>query len=133
MAEELNKEEREEVEEIFDDIEGRTAQFEGEIWLSTDGKHTVRVKAETPRGRKIGGKWAFDLYQRLVEELGTKQAQAVREYSKENNKSNGKIKAEHICEQCGGSATIRSGVKNGKPWKGLFCNDKETCKHVEWL
>lgn len=35
------------------------------------------------------------------------------------------------CAVCGADATIKSGTKNGKAWKGLFCNVDKT--HVKWL
>lgn len=50
----------------------KAGKFTGEIWLSTDGKHTVHVIADTPDGRKAGGEWAVKAYQWIVEQLGTK-------------------------------------------------------------
>lgn len=36
------------------------------------------------------------------------------------------------CETCGEDALIKSGVKNGKPWKGIFCT-ADTEHKPTWL
>jgi hypothetical protein len=43
-----------------------------ELFLSTDGKHTVHVTAETPEQMAELGPIAKTLYQKVVEEFGTK-------------------------------------------------------------
>ncbi len=35
------------------------------------------------------------------------------------------------CKECGKEAKYVEGSKNGKPWQGWFCQDKD-CKYVEW-
>ena len=54
--------------------------FEGEVFLSTDGKHTVHFRAGTDKGRSEGGKWAKDVFDAILSKYGTKQAQAAQEY-----------------------------------------------------
>lgn len=63
-----------EIDETLEEAKGLspTPQFEGEIFFSTDGKHTVHVKADTAEGRKAGGTWALNTYRWIVGELGTK-------------------------------------------------------------
>lgn len=65
-------------------------EFEGEVFLSTDGKNTVHVKAKDRAGRKAALEWAKAVYEGLREIYGTKQSQAVREYAK-----NGET--QHLC------------------------------------
>lgn len=50
----------------------KEAEFEGEIFLSTDGKQTVHVKASTPTGRTAAGMWAMKSYKWILAELGSK-------------------------------------------------------------
>ena len=56
------------VEEILEP----SSDFEGELFLSTDGKQTVHFKSSSSEGRKAGLDWAFRVYERIVERLGTK-------------------------------------------------------------
>ena len=62
-----------------------TGNFTGEVFWSTDGKHTVHVIAETKEGRAAALKWGDMAYERLVLKYGTKQAQAVKEYTKKED------------------------------------------------
>lgn len=66
------------VEHVVDEVQG---EFKITLWLSTDGKQTVQVEAETKEGRSVGIPYAKALYKKVLEEFGTKQAQAVKEYS----------------------------------------------------
>ena len=68
-----------------DDIKEEEGSFEGEVWLSTDAKNTVRIKATTPEGRKAGMAWAKAVYDRLLEKYGTKQSVSKKEYSDEED------------------------------------------------
>jgi hypothetical protein len=43
-----------------------------ELYLSTDGKHTVHVSAQTPEELKVLGPVAKALYQEVLAEFGTK-------------------------------------------------------------
>lgn len=51
-----------------------TGEFEGELFLSTDGKNTVHVKASSSQGRTAAFAWAKEVYDKLRIEYGTKQA-----------------------------------------------------------
>lgn len=55
------------------------ASFEGEVWLSTDGKHTVHIKSSTEEGRKAGGEWAIEVYRKLEERLPTRIGLATKQ------------------------------------------------------
>ena len=55
--------------------------FEGEIWLSTDGKQTVHVKADTTEGRTNGFVWAKKVYDEIKLEYGTKQELNKKTYA----------------------------------------------------
>jgi len=105
--------------------EKKNGDFEGEAWLSTDGKHTVRVLAKTPEGREKALIWAKDVYEAIRTRYGTKQGQAVKEYGKE------KAAKKYVCSICGQPAEYKSGVKNGKKWAGVFCTADNT--HVKWV
>lgn len=38
-----------------------------------------------------------------------------------------------VCPECGGEMVFKKGVsKAGKPYQGMFCQNK-TCGHVNWL
>jgi len=110
------------VESVLDGVEEDTAKYEGELWLSTDGKHSVHIKADTTAGRREGADWAMRIYKRIVANLGTKPE--LWEKAMNGNY----IK----CSICGKPALEKSGIsKTGKSWKGIFCNeDKE---HVQWI
>ena len=56
------------------------ASFEFEMYLSTDGKHTVHVKADTRKGRTQAIAYAMKNYDFILTRYGTKQGQAVKEY-----------------------------------------------------
>ncbi|MEK6879065.1 MAG: hypothetical protein AABY22_05625 [Nanoarchaeota archaeon] len=120
MAEEI-AEDREWIDDnIKDPIHEESGEFEGEIFLSTDGKNTVHVKALTTEGRKASLIWAKTVYDRLIFRYGTKQAQAKREYSDEEK-----------CETCNSLAVKKSGEKNGRKWTGIFCQTNK--EHIQWL
>ena len=81
----------EEVEEAMDKAEElikkeEEGKYTFEVWLSTDGKHSIHCTATTPEGRREAMRVATENYDYIVTRYGTKQAQAVREYSKENGK-----------------------------------------------
>jgi hypothetical protein len=83
--------------------------FESEIFLSTDGKHTIHIKANTPKSRSEAWKWAINTYDLIKEKYGTKQAQSVREYNKEEDLGK--------CSKCG--------AKNIRSLKGkVYCSAK---------
>jgi len=55
--------------------------FDLELFMSTDGKHTVRVMVKNQEARREAVKRAMEIYDYVVARYGTKQAQAVKEYS----------------------------------------------------
>lgn len=55
--------------------------FTLELFLSSDGKHTVRIETKTEAERNIAIPYAKVLYKKIIEEFGTKQEQAVKAYS----------------------------------------------------
>lgn len=80
------------IEEVISDYpelpEETKDEFNGEleIYLSTDGKNTVHLKTSEPdksKRQKMIAK-AMELYDFVLARYGTKQAQAVKEYGKEN-------------------------------------------------
>src|SRR3990167_5593063 len=62
-----------------------SAEFEGQIIMSTDGKHTVMANAKTIEGRKAAGEWVVKSYDWLIEKYGTKQELNKKTY--DENKS----------------------------------------------
>ena len=86
-------------------------EFESEVWLSTDGKHTVHVTAKDEQGRKAAGAWAVVVYDKLKERYGTKQGQAKMEYSKDPDLGE--------CAKCG--APNKKSVKTGRPYCSALC------------
>lgn len=63
-------------------IPDKTMGYELEIWLSTDGKHTVRTLLHDTTKAKEAIQKQCELYDYLLRRYGTKQAQAVKEYAK---------------------------------------------------
>ena len=55
------------------------AEYEFELFLSTDGKHTVHTKANR-ENKNRAMKVATETYDYLLASYGTKQGQAVKEY-----------------------------------------------------
>ena len=92
---------------VEDTIVETEGDFEGEVYLSTDGKNTVHIKSSTKDGRRAGLSWAKAVYDRLRNTYGTKQSQSVREYAKEGQPDLGRCK---ICN----TPNILS--KKGKPY-----------------
>lgn len=93
--------------------EGFAGTFEGTVFMSTDGKHTVSIKADTPAGRRDGMKWAKKVYERLLMIYGSKQEYSAKEYKKaEGNEGLGR------CEKCNSSMKMS---KQGKPYCGKLC------------
>lgn len=101
----------EESEGLLDEAVATTEEgdFSGEVFLSTDGKNTVHITANTKQGRKAGLVWAKAVYEGLRGAYGTKQAQAVKEYSKEEDLGK--------CKDCG--------APNKRSMKGkVYCSAK---------
>ena len=80
----LTKVDQEEIEKMMEEdkdlewISGKKeepkeeANYEFELWLSTDGKNTVKVKAFTSEGKRKALKVATDTYDYIVARYGTK-------------------------------------------------------------
>ena len=77
------------IDEIVEEIEEEKTEgiqskesddFEFELFMSTDGKHTVHVKATTKEGKHAALRKAIETYDYIVARFGTKQALAVKEY-----------------------------------------------------
>jgi ssDNA-binding Zn-finger/Zn-ribbon topoisomerase 1 len=103
-------------------------EYEIELYLSTDGKHTVHYKAQTPEGRKKGLNVAMILFDAIKKKYGTK-ADMWGEAMKNGKKEEPKEVKTQGCPKCGGTRTFREGVsaKTGKRWAGWFCSNTE-CK-----
>ena len=56
-------------------------EYELEMFLSTDGKHTVHIKVSDPAARHEAVQKAMEMYDFVLARYGTKQAQAVKEYA----------------------------------------------------
>ena len=89
-AEKDRKEMEEAASEIPEEPTGEGNYMENakiELWLSTDGKHTVKLETNELDNtkRKTAIAKTMDLYDFVLARYGTKQAQAVKEYG--NGKS----------------------------------------------
>ena len=84
LAEELMEDYPEQTEDVSPDKEEekskKTLPYILELFMSTDGKHTVHVTVENPEARKEAVQKGMEMYDYVVTRYGTKQAQAVREY-----------------------------------------------------
>ena len=94
---------------VGDQIHDEDVSFEGEVYLSTDGKHTVHVKASTQEGRKAALAWAKAAYDRIRFTYGTKQEANKKTYNGEEDLGK--------CVKCGAA--------NAKSMKGkIYCSAK---------
>jgi hypothetical protein len=103
-------------------------EYEIELYLSTDGKHTVHYKAQSPEGRRKGLGASMMLFDAIKRKYGTKAdmwGEAMKNGKKEETKTEVKTKP---CE-CGGTKNFREGISKttGKKWSGWFCSNPE-CK-----
>lgn len=99
------------IEDVLDEAKMNTlpdADFEGELFLSTDGKNTVHIKSSTRTGREAGLKWAKAVYESVKIAYGTKQQLNVQTYDPKEDLGK--------CAKCG-SPNKRS-LKTGK----LYCS-----------
>ena len=67
-----------EVDQEFPDHE----DYELEVWMSTDGKHTVRGKATTTEGKKLMYGAVVSIFEQIKGRYGTKQALNAAVYDK---------------------------------------------------
>ena len=110
------------VEKQDDKVDSYKGDFKLIIFLSTDGKHTVNVEVFDPESRHQAVKKAMEMYDYIVARYGTKQAQAVREYAKEN----GNEKVDQ--ESCPHTQFKFFEVKKDGPNKGKWFKSCEKCK-----
>jgi len=97
----------EDIDEVLVEQASGEGEFEGELWLSTDGKNTVRVKSSTPEGRKAGLKWGKLVYEGVKANYGTKQQLNMETYDKTEDLG--------TCLKCG--------AKNLRSLKGkVYCS-----------
>lgn len=82
------------------------------IIFSTDGKHSVIVKTSDGDNLRAVYQKANTIYEYIVEQKGTKQAQAVKEYAKPVSETAEK------CPKCGAPMKISS---KGKPYCSKTC------------
>lgn len=96
------------IDEALIDLESG-GDFEGEVFLSTDGKHTVHVKASTKDGRKNALQWAKLVYEGIKSLYGTKQQLNVETYDPKEDLGK--------CPKCG--------APNKRSLKGkVYCSNK---------
>jgi len=93
-------------------------EYKIELFLSTDGKHTVRYDADTPEGRKRGLEAAMALFDAIKKKYGTKADMwgKVMNSKKEEVIPN--------CPDCGKEMKKRKG-KTGEFWG---CSGYPECK-----
>lgn len=115
---------------FLDEIDGE-GEFEGELFLSTDGKNTVHIKASTKDGREKALKWAKKVYEGLRSTYGTKQELNKETYRQAILPANPQTRP-CVHEGCQGTQTFRSGIskKNNKPWKAWMCDLSDA--HTDW-
>ena len=89
-----------------------------ELFLSTDGKHTVHVTVDAPEARREAVKKAMEFYDYVVARFGTKQAQAVREYGKNGEQKPDQKTCKHVNVKFAQSKTEKN---PGRWFKG--CKD----------
>lgn len=122
---------------IEDPITEEEGKFEGNLFLSTDSKMTVSIKADTPQGRKAGLQWAKRVYDRLLVSYGKK------EYGPRKGSPDVQIPYKQVstgtewpltCLICGEPAKNISGVskKNNRPYNMVVCST-ENKAHTKFI
>lgn len=107
--------------EVADKL-AQTDEYKIELYLSTDGKHTVRYDAETPEGRRRGLEAAMALYDAIEKKYGSKAEMWGKVMNGKETKK---------CPECGAEMTKRKGKKTGKEFWG--CSKYPECKGIEWI
>ncbi len=121
MSEEITEQDAEwitqhvDVEDAKDDA---GAAFEGTVFMSTDAKHTVSIKANTPEGRKQGMIWMKQVYSRLMEVYGSKQENAAKAYKKAESDPYNRDTSLGSCPKCGGAMKMS---QKGKAYCADLC------------
>jgi len=80
----IDKNDEKTIDEVLNEAKENSIDQEGdydfELWLSSDGKHTVKVTSKTAEGKRKALKVATDTFDYILERYGTKQALSVKEY-----------------------------------------------------
>jgi hypothetical protein len=106
------------------------AKYTFELFLSTDGKHTVRVSADTPEGCKKAYEVAVQTYEQILKKYGTKQQQEKLE--KEKVKEFDKMAEKEKQESCGHQNKKVFEVKQGKNAGRKFVKCLDCGKFLGW-
>ena len=104
-------------------ISNEKGEYELELYLSTDGKHTVHFKVNDPKSRHEAVKKATELYDYILRRYGTKQAQAVKEYG------NGHAVDPKICKHINVGFNQSKTEKNPGRW---FKSCKDCKEFLGW-
>ncbi len=80
------------------------SNFKLNLFLSTDGKNTVSMEADTPEGREAGIVYARALYDKILAAYGNKNQQLAKSEPKQNL---------GVCKDCGGKMGMS---KKGNPY-----------------
>ena len=133
--------------EVADKL-AQTDEYKIELFLSTDGKHTVHYEAETPEGRRRGLEAAMALYNAIEKKYGSKADMwgKVMNGKTSPQKPAKKVAQEEtsavvdegaegtvtpMCPDCGEEMTKRKGKSSGKEFWG--CPKYPDCKGIEWI
>lgn len=103
--------------DVEDVKEDGNAEFEGTVFMSTDGKHTVSIKSATAQGRKVGMIWMKQVYTRLMDVYGSKQENAAKAYKKVEG-ALGQDTSLGVCSKCGGPMKLS---QKGRPYCANLC------------
>lgn len=96
----------------INDVSIPEGEFESELFISTDGKHTIKVKATTNEGRRSGARYAQNMYKWLVQTYGSKQSYASKEYKKADEEQK---KDKKDCTHPPDATTIKTSSGRSKP------------------
>jgi len=107
-----------------------TGSFEGEVWLSTDGKNTVRILAKDEAGRLSGLMWAKKTYEELIAKYKTKQEINKETYQNGNGASQTfkKEQDKEMQEGCAHQSYKVAVVKKDGPNQGKQFKSCNNCK-----
>lgn len=101
--------------------------YELEVWMSTDGKHTVRGKATSPEGKKLMYGAVVSIFDQIKARYGTKQELNTKVYDAPAKTSDSQ-------EPCKHQRTKKMLVRKDGPNSGrefLSCLDCK--KFVSWV
>lgn|SRR3990167_4147344 len=104
-----------------------------QLFLSTDGKHTVHVETDVMANKEERKKAIADamkLYNFVKGMYGTKADMWEGKIGKQPAQAT--IQPQKVCSLCGSPMEYKEGFskKTNKPWSGWFCTSVK--EHVEW-